>query len=142
MRPRGLPAGGPVAASRRRNPQDIAQTADGVNKVRLTPIDLAPKVADTRLHQIPLAGRVVAPDMIVYLTFTQDAAGVQHQELQQPELSGRERDGDAVPPDFMGIFVEFQAGHAQPGGGAAGPARRSTARMRSTTSSRLNGLVT
>jgi hypothetical protein len=54
--------------------------------------------------------------VIKYLAFTKDAAGVQHQELLQPELGGRQRDEGAVPPDFMAVFVEFQVGHAQPRG--------------------------
>ena len=67
-------------------------------------------------------GTVMAPDMIEYPASTEDAAGVQHEEPQQPELGGRQRDEDAVPPDFVAVFVEFQAGDAYPRGrrGTAG----------------------
>src|SRR5579862_3652673 len=88
-----------------RNPQDVADAADGVNQARLTLVDLAPQVADARLHHIPVAARVAIPDVIEYLLLAQDAAGVGHQEPQQPEFGGRQRDGDTVPPDFMAVFV-------------------------------------
>jgi len=48
--------------------------------------------------------------MIEYLALAEDAAGVQHQEPQQPELGGRQLDEGAVPPGFMAVFVQFQAG--------------------------------
>ena len=62
-----------------------------------------------------------------YLALAEDAAGVQHQEPQQSELSGRRRDKGAVPPDFMAVLVEFQAGYPQPrgrGGPAGAPQHR------------------
>ena len=83
-----------------------------MNQAWLTLVDLAPQVADARLHHVAVAGGVVVPDMIEYLPFAEDAARVQHQEPQQPELGGRQRDDSAVAPDFMSFFVEFQVGHA------------------------------
>src|SRR5580692_7728745 len=104
--------GQPRHVLRRWNPQDIADTANGVNQAWLTLVDLAAQVAYARFHYVPVAGGVVVPDMIKYLLFGQDAAGVEHQEPQQPELGGRQRDGGAVAPDFMAVFVEFQVGDA------------------------------
>ena len=96
-----------ASPSRGRNSQDIADTADGVNQAWLTLVDLTPQVTDARLDHVAVAGRVVLPDLIEYLLLAQDAAGVGHQEPQQPELGGRQRYGDAIPPDFMAVFVEL-----------------------------------
>src|SRR5260370_41897869 len=110
------PRHGLTAASRRRNPQHITDTADGVNQAWLTLVDLAPQVTDAGLHHVAVADGVAAPDMIEYLPLAEDAAGVQHQEPQHPELGGRQRDQGAVPPDFMAVIVEFQVGDPQPRG--------------------------
>ena len=101
-----------------------------MNQARLAVVDLPPQIADARLHDVPLRGGVVAPDMIEYLALTEDAAGVQHQEPQQPELGGRQRDKGVIPPDFMAVLVEFQAGDAQSrgrGGRASAPQHRTDA---------------
>ena len=42
-----------------------------MNQARLALVDLPPQIADTRLHDIPLHGGVVAPDMLMQRRATQ-----------------------------------------------------------------------
>ena len=63
-------------ASRRRDPQDIANTTDAVNQAWLTLVNLAPQVADARLHHVAAVGGIVIPDMIEYLSLAEDMPGV------------------------------------------------------------------
>ena len=88
---------------------------------------------------------VVVPDVVEDLRLGQHPVGVAHEVAQQLELGGGQRDRLAGLPHLVAVVVEFDVGEGRAGGVGSRPSppvRRSTARIRAITSSRLNGFVT
>jgi hypothetical protein len=87
---------------------------------------------------------VVLPDVVQDLRLGQHPVGVEHQVAQELELGRRQLHALAGPVDLVRLLVELEVGEDQAGTAPRRPAvvRRSTARMRAVSSSRLNGLVT
>ena len=87
---------------------------------------------------------VVLPDVVEDLRLGQHPARVEQQVAQQLELGGRQRDQPAGTPHLVRLLVQLEVGKRQRRAGSGSPAavRRSTARIRAVSSSRLNGFVT
>jgi hypothetical protein len=81
-----------VRSSRRRDPQHVAHAADGVNQPWLTLVDLAPQIADTGLHHVALARRIVVPDVIEYL-----ASAEQNMTRSSPKFTAPSSAGTPPP---------------------------------------------
>src|SRR5690606_5561029 len=65
-----------------RQAQDVADAGHGVDEWRAVLVDLAPQIADVRLHHAVVAAEVVLPDVVQDLSLRQDPAGVGRQEPQ------------------------------------------------------------
>ena len=122
----------------------VPGSAHGVDHRRPVRIDLLAQVGDVELDHVRLAAEVVVPDPIEDLGLAEHPPRVAHQVAQQLELGGRQRDLDPAPGDFVAVFVKREIADHQRGVARTwvAPLRRSSARSRAITSSRLNGLVT
>ena len=105
-------------------------------------VELAPEVADVGLDDAAVAAEVVLPHVVEDLRLRHHPTLVQEQEAQQVVLGGRQRHLDPAPRHPVGVVVEHEVGAgAGPRPSRAAPERRSTAWIRATSSSRLNGFT-
>ena len=85
---------------------------------------------------------ILAPHRVEQLLAREDAAGMLHEVAQQAELGRAEMDGLAAADHAVRHQVHHDVGVVQRLVGSAGRMRRSTARMRATSSVGENGLAT
>ena len=130
-------------ASRPRRAQRVADAAHGLDQRRAVRVELLAQVADVGLEHARVAAEVVVPHVVEDLRAGQHAARVEHQVAQQPVLGGGQLDRLAAARDLVRVLVELEVLEDEPAdSGSAAPLRRRIVRMRATSSSRLNGLVT
>ena len=124
----------------------VAQPAYGqqVLRGRRVGLDLRPQPLDVDVEGLGVADVVAAPDPVDQLAAGEHPAGVAQQELEQLELLQRHRDAGAVDGHDVPVDVHpHRAGlEAAGAAGSLSPRRRSTARIRATSSRAENGLVT
>src|SRR5215470_2741395 len=104
-----------VAASRGRDPHDVADAADRVDQPRLAVVELAPQIADVGLDDVAVPVEAVVPHVVEDLRLAQHPPGVDHQVTQQLELVRRQGDQAARPPYLVAVLVEFEVGDGDPG---------------------------
>src|ERR1035437_8412429 len=66
-----------------REPEHVADPAEGVQQVRLGGVDLAPQHGDVRLHDAGITAAVVVPDMVEDLHLGQHPVRVAHEVPEQ-----------------------------------------------------------
>src|SRR5215211_4565897 len=76
-----------------RLPENVADTAQRVQKPLLTGVDLAAKVGDVGLHHVVVTAEVVAPRVVEDFRLGQHRARVDDEVVQQGEFGGRKRAG-------------------------------------------------
>jgi acetyl-CoA C-acetyltransferase len=96
-----------------RTAQQVADSAAGVDERHAEPVELAPQVADVRLHDLGPARLLPAPDLPQQLLAGQHAVLVAHQERQQPELGRRQLHRRAGPVHGPARLVEHQVTAAE-----------------------------
>ena len=108
-------------------------------------LDLGPQPLDVDVERLGVADVVGAPHPVDELHAGEHAAGVAQQHLQQLELLERQLHLLAADGDDVALDVHADRPRLERSAGAsssASPRRRSTARMRATSSREENGLVT
>src|SRR5690606_20326780 len=89
--------------------QAIADAAHCANRVGLSgPAEGLAQPADVDVHRALVDIDVAAPDTIEQLLAREDAAGPQHEELEQPVFGRAEADGHAAPAHTAGLPVELE----------------------------------
>src|SRR5450432_4155364 len=72
----------------RREPEHVADPAEGVQQVRLGGVDLAPQHGHVRLHDAGVTAEVVVPDMVQDLHLGKHPVRVAHEVPEQLEFGG------------------------------------------------------
>ena len=112
---------GKPVSSRERQPEAVADAADGVDQRRSGIVDLVAQVADVGLQHAGVAGEGVVPHVLEDLVPGEHPAGVDQQVVEQLVLGRRQLDQAAGPPDVARVLVELEVGVSSGGGR---PARR------------------
>src|SRR5258707_14905907 len=104
---------------RGREPEDVANPAQGVDQPRIDRVDLPAEHGDVGRHNAGVAPEVVVPDVVEDLHLGQHPVGVAHEVPEHLELRGRQLDLLAGPPYLVAVLVEFQVGELEPRRGVA-----------------------
>ena len=99
---------GPQSLSRVGRAEHVADSANGVDQVRLGGVDLLAEVADVGLEHTGVAAEVVAPDVVEELGSGQDSSRIREEVAKQPVLGCRQVDELTGSPHFVSIVVHLE----------------------------------
>src|ERR1700745_3220185 len=92
---------------RGRQPEHVADPAQGVDEPRLNRVDLPAEHGHVGLHDAGVATEVVVPHVVQDLHLGQHPVGVAHEVTEQLELGGGELDLLPGPPTLVAFLVEL-----------------------------------
>ena len=91
----------------------VTDAAGAADEVGFALLHQCPAEADDTGGDGAFIEALVAPHLVKQLLASEDAAGMSHQELQEPKLEDCERDQAARAPCLQAHWIEHQVGEVE-----------------------------